>query len=384
METEILEAAKPKASGKRRARAGKPDRGIFEKVPGSGIWWIRYTDTAGEYHREKAGTKSVATKLYNLRKADALHGKLPELRKRAIPFSELIDTAIAHVERHYSRPADEVGRLKLIKEWFAGRGAESMTSSEIRAALDKAATENRWAASTTNHHHNMIGLCFRLAVEHEKIKASPIHGKVRKRKENNSRVRFLSTDEEKRLRATLAARPEWAEHIPELDFAMHTGLRRESMYVDLVWENVDLQHRVATIPQTKNGDPLTIPLNDVAMRALQIFRMRSTGSSRVVRNSFGETLNVNAHWFVPALRAAGIKDFRWHDLRHHYASMLRQRGVPLGHIAELLGHKGLAMSKRYAHLHISNLHEAVAKLTTNSTTVAPEPALEDSEVFVVH
>ena len=85
METEIREAAKPKASGKRCARAGKPDRGIFEKVPGSGIWWIRYTDAAGEYHREKAGTKSMATKLYNLRKADALHGKLPELRKRAVP-----------------------------------------------------------------------------------------------------------------------------------------------------------------------------------------------------------------------------------------------------------------------------------------------------------
>ena len=86
------------------------------------------------------------------------------------------------------------------------------------------------------------------------------------------------------------------------------------------------------------------------------------GTGHVVRNAAGETLSVNAHWFVPAVREAGIKDFHWHDCRHTYASRLRQVGVPLGNIAELLGHKGLAMSRRYAHLSISNLHEAVSVL----------------------
>jgi hypothetical protein len=76
------------------------------------------------------------------------------------------------------------------------------------------------------------------------------------------------------------------------------------------------------------------------------------GAAAFVRNLAGETLNVNAHWFVPAVRAAGIKDFVWHDTRHCFASRLRQAGVPLGHIGELLGHKGLAMTKRYAHLSI--------------------------------
>jgi site-specific recombinase XerD len=77
---------------------------------------------------------------------------------------------------------------------------------------------------------------------------------------------------------------------------------------------------------------------------------------------------------VPAVRAAGIKNFRWHDLRLCFASRLRQTGTPLGNIAELLGHKGLAMTRRYAHLSISNLHEAVARIATpTDTTVAPEP-----------
>jgi integrase len=54
----------------------------------------------------------------------------------------------------------------------------------------------------------------------------------------------------------------------------------------------------------------------------------------------GEVLSYNGHWFPLAVRAAGIKNFRWHDLRHCYASRLRQAGVPLGNVAELVGHKG--------------------------------------------
>jgi integrase len=145
------------------------------------------------------------------------------------------------------------------------------------------------------------------------------------------------------------------------------------MYLGLTWENIDLRARVAVIPRTKNGEQVVGPLNSVAMRALAIFRSRGDGSGRVVRNSGGETLNVNAHWFVPAVRESGIEDFHWHDCRHTYASRLRQAGVPLGNIAELLGHKGLAMSRRYAQLSISNLHEAVSRIA-NSTTVAPDLA----------
>jgi integrase len=199
--------------------------------------------------------------------------------------------------------------------------------------------------------------------------------KVRKQKENNNRVRFLSADEEKRLHEAIRSKPEWVGHEPELDLALHTGLRRRSMYIHLVWENVDLESRVAIIPRTKNDDQVVVPLNNVAMRALAIFRARGDGRGRVVRNAAGKTLTVNAHWFIPAVHSVAITNFCWHDCRHTYASRLRQTGTPLGNIAELLGHKGLAMTKRYAHLSISNLHEDVSRIS-NSTTVAPEPISE--------
>ena len=155
------------------------------------------------------------------------------------------------------------------------------------------------------------------------------------------------------------------------------------MYVNLVWENVDSAGCTLTIPRMKNGDPITLPLNQDAMRAVSVFRSRGDGNGRVVCNINGKTLTYNADWFVPAVRAAEIKDFHWHDLRHTFASRLRQAGVPLGNIAELLGHQGLVMTKRYAHLSISNLHEAVSRIA-KSTPVAPEPVSKAAQVAYIH
>jgi integrase len=372
MQTETLIVTLPKTAKKK----GRNARGVFEKVLGSGEWWIRYVDAQGHYRREKAGTKGNAKDLYTKRKNEALTGKkLPEkLRRALVSFVEIADDAITYIKGRYARPADDVARMEVLKEWFSGRAAETITPDEIEAKLKEAGEGNNWTPSTVNHHHTLLSLTYRLAIRNRKVKESPVRG-IRRRAENNSRVRFLTPYEEKRLREVLRSKPEWAEHESELDLALHTGLRRADMYQRLVWENVNLGLRVATVPRSKNDAPVHVPLNDDAMRALRVFRSRGDGTGRVVRNATGETLNVNAHWFPDAVRAASIKDFRWHDLRHTFASRLRQSGTPLGNIAELLGHKTLAMTQRYAHLSIANLHEAVSRIATG-TTIAPEPVRE--------
>jgi integrase len=128
------------------------------------------------------------------------------------------------------------------------------------------------------------------------------------------------------------------------------------------------------IPRTKNGDRVTLPMNPDAIRTLSIFRSRSDRTGRVVRNAVGGTLSGNAHWFPLAVRAAQIPPFRWHDCRHTFASRLRQKGVDLATIAELLGHSpksGFPMTRRNAYLAISNIHEAVLRII-NSTVPAPQ------------
>ena len=359
-------------------------RGIFEKVPGSGVWWVRFTDADGNYHREKCGSWTTARKNLTLRQADALKGvRLPKnLRRGKVKFAEIADACIAFVEKTYARPADDVARLRIIRDWFPCR-ADSVTPDMIEEKLEEAQKGNGWSASTRNHYHNLISKAFRLALRKGTVGDSPIHLKVPKLKEDNTYNRYLTAAEETKLREAIRSKPEWATHEAELTLALATGLRRSSMYIELTWDNVNLLGRTLTIKRTKSGDPITIPLNGDAMDALMVFRSRGDGTGRVVRNEAGETLRVNAHWFVPAVRASGIAPFRWHDCRHHFASMLRQSGVPLETIADLLGHSkktGLMMTKRYAHLSIDNLHEAVGRISkTISPTIAPTPESERPE-----
>ena len=79
------------------------------------------------------------------------------------------------------------------------------------------------------------------------------------------------------------------------------------------------------------------------------------------------------HWFDDAVAEAQIKNFRWHDLRHTFTSRLRMKCAPLEDIADLLGHKSFAMSRRYAHLGPNKLHAAVSLLRPSDTTSDTSP-----------
>src|SRR5262249_53751921 len=155
--------------------------------------------------------------------------------------------AITYIKGRYARPADDVARMELLRTRLAGT-ADAITAGDIENVLDSLTTERRWSPSSRNHYHNLLSLAYRLGILHGKVKDSSLRG-LRRKPENNDRVRFLTPGEEKKLRENAA----WADHEPELTFALNTGLRRGSMYEDLVWENVDMQGRTATIPRTKNG-----------------------------------------------------------------------------------------------------------------------------------
>src|SRR6516165_10547372 len=125
-------------------------RGIFEKVPGSGILWICYFDQFGKKRREKAGTKSVAIKLYRKRKQQVLEGKkLPELfRKPSVNFGQLLDDALAYSKQNKRSYKTDVPRFATLKEWFGNNPAEELTPKEIENKLAAAAEKEKWAPST--------------------------------------------------------------------------------------------------------------------------------------------------------------------------------------------------------------------------------------------
>ncbi len=371
---------------------GKKVRGVFEKVPGSGDWWIQFYDCEGRRRREKAGTKGNAKYLYGKRKLEALTGtKLPEkLRRRAIRFSELAEDARTFVQaNNLGSKFDEYRLNRLIAE-FGDRPAEIPIEDLRRWFADQ-----EWRPATCNRYKTTLSLVYRLGIEHKKVKTNPARLLKRKR-ENNERIRFLgqftpgktadqelkkSKDEETCLRSVVAR--DYPAHLPELTIALHTGMRPSEMYA-LKRDRVDLLRRLVSIPQSKNGKARHIPLNREAMTAFTELMKRPSPDSWAFVTMDGERLCGYKHWFVPAVETAAIRDFTWYCLRHTFASRLVMAGVNLRTVAELMGHKTIQMTMRYAHLAPEHNLAAVERLVSfksySGEPSEPESAFDDSLV----
>jgi integrase len=193
--------------------------------------------------------------------------------------------------------------------------------------------------------------------------------------EDNSRLRYLTEDEYNRLikAAKTIESPRLAEKIL---LSVHTGLRRGSLF-HLRWDNVDFLNRRVRIPRTKSGRPHAIPLNATVVTTLQALYTERVPDCPYV---FAHTAGRNAgqpvkdvkNGFHTALEIAEIKDSTWHDLRHTFASWLIMKGASLRSVAELLGHRGLRMVMRYAHLSPAFLSSEVALLDA-ATRMPPLP-----------
>ncbi|HSY66830.1 MAG TPA: hypothetical protein VK829_19730, partial [Terriglobales bacterium] len=177
-------------------------RGVFEKVPGSGEWWICYFDQTGRRRREKAGTKSAAIQLYRKRKQQILEGvKLPEkLRRRAVPFAEIAKDTLEYSKATKVEEAYRIDgwKMETILTWFRGRSAEEITPQDIERKLTTLG-DTGLKPATLNRYRTLLSLIYSLAIRNGKLFVNPVRS-VKRRKENNERVRFLEEREELALR----------------------------------------------------------------------------------------------------------------------------------------------------------------------------------------
>jgi integrase len=231
------------------------------------------------------------------------------------------------------------------------------------------------------------------AVEWGIIKEHPLRNLKLQKVDSKAKIRYLLKDEEVRLKTAIENRDqeikdsrtcanEWrktrrvdlyddlakytyADHMaPMILLALNTGLRRGELF-NLHWENVDFDRAILTISGdiSKSGKTRHVPLNAVSLKVLIDWRQQKIGDGLVFINPITGNIfdNVNKAW-DGILKAAGIEKFRWHDMRHHFASKLVMKGVDLNTVRELLGHADIKMTLRYAHLAPEHKANAVAKL----------------------
>jgi integrase len=149
--------------------------------------------------------------------------------------------------------------------------------------------------------------------------------------------------------------------------SLSTGIRRTAL-LSLEWGDVNLTERTLLVraATSKNEKQYYVPLNDLAYETLSIWHKQSKrtspGSLVFPSPQTGEIMdNCNTAW-ENIRKRAGIENFRWHDMRHDFASQLVMSGVDLNTVRELLGHADLKMTLRYAHLAPGNKMQAVKEL----------------------
>ena len=216
------------------------------------------------------------------------------------------------------------------------------------------------SAGTVNRYLISLSHVFTVASqEWEWIEQNPVR-KVRKLTEPRGRVRFLSDDERQRL-LEACQRSRNPRLYPLVVLALSTGARQGELLA-LRWRDLDWQRQVAVLHDTKNRERRALPITGHARELLQAMaKVRRIDSDLIFAGPTGKATFPRGAW-QGALRAAKIEDFRFHDLRHSAASYLAMNGATLAEIAEVLGHKTLAMVKRYAHLTEAHTAKVVTRM----------------------
>jgi integrase len=256
-------------------------------------------------------------------------------------------------------------------KWWANQIGDVLLSdlsssliSEQRDLLCERITNRKSKISNARVNRYMATLSTAITIavkEWEWMENNPLR-KLSKLKEPRGRVRYL-TDDERELLLTACKE----SHNPNLYLtvilAMSTGGRQSEIW-GLSWKCVDLKNGFITFEETKNDEPRSVPLTG---HALELMLERSKVPRIDTDLVFPSRVNHQKHFdfrrpFQMALKASQIKDFRWHDLRHCAASYLVMAGVDMRTVAEILGHKTIQMTQRYAHLSPEHLKDAVSKM----------------------
>ncbi len=352
------------------SRRKKDKDGIY-KHKDSPYFWVSFTDASGRRTRKSSGTA-------NRKEAEAILAKWKLEAHRAQHWDEEPERTFDDLMLEYlnetmpNRRSGESRVLSTVRplyDYFSKKALNEITSFDVRAYIRKRTQQGR-APGTINKEVGLLSAAFNHAVREWGWRVdNPAEGQ--KMDEPEGRIRWI-TREEAELLIGEAERTGKAPHLGDfIRLALHTGMRCGEI-LGLEWSRVDLWNGLIHLDgiHTKTGKRRAVPMNAVARQAMHSrARFRAAhcpASPWVFCKIDGDRLKNVRRSFQNACRRAGIEDFRIHDLRHTCAAWLVSVGVPLAEVRDLLGHRTIQMTERYAHLAPENVRAAVATLETKS------------------
>ena len=350
----------------------------------------------GRRQREMVGSnRKLAEIVLKKRETEIVEGKHLDIKKNyKIKFEDFAEefTRLHVVFLKPSTQKSNKSILKTLKSYFGGLYLYNIGPKDIemfKAERIKAVKKSNKALlktlkpATINRNVALLKCMFNKAIEWGKADKNPLKG-MKPLKENNKRLRFLEKNEILKLIDCCSP------HLkPIVIVAVNSGMRTGEI-LNLKWNDVDYKRNLLYLIETKNNEKREIPLNDIVKKTL-IKVLKHPDSAYIFCNKNGKPYESIKTSFHTAMKRAGIENFRFHDLRHTFASHLVMMGIDLRTVQELLGHKSFEMVLRYSHLSPSHKSKAVELLDKNimdrgsevGTNWAHEPIMEKLEKELV-
>jgi len=269
------------------------------------------------------------------------------------------------------------GLSHMLEIWKKGLGNVpvcELNQQRVEKFLNDRMAEKKLSPATRNRHLAHLSSMFNRGKEWGLITSNPAQG-IKPLRENGARTRFLDGDEIERL---LAASTQTFR--PILVTALHTGMRKGEI-LKLRWSDVDFNNSIITIQESKSGKKRMLPMDDTVCETLKVLPSRFK-KGYVFPSPMGEgkPLYDCRKQFSNAVKQADIHNFRFHDLRHTFASHLVMSGVDLMTVKELLGHATLTMTMRYTHLAPDHRMRAIKILDSAYRTDTKSDTVENSGI----
>jgi integrase len=370
----------------------RKQRGVYEKVPGSGIWWIRYSDTTRKLRREKGGTKSAAITLYQKRKTEALEGrKLPENLRSVVKVSDLAPSILRDYEVNSKKSAGTMGyRLrKHVLPFFGSMPVDDLSTETFNRYIDRRKKDGA-QNGTINRELAALKRIVHLAryANPPKVRELPVF--PTRLKENPPRQGFVE-DRGYELLATHAREP-WLKAV--LAVAYTFGFRRGELLLHLKVKQVNLKRRTISLyaGMTKNDQSRVIKMTDEVHDLLSVCVADRGEDDHVFTRKNGDpVLDFRGAWWA-LCEAAGLGKFvtvkdrkgknrrKWqgllfHDLRRSAVRNMVRSGVPEPVAMKLSGHKTRSVFERYNIVSEADIESAARKIEwTRRQNLATRPA----------
>jgi integrase len=307
----------------------------------------------------KTTNKRIAQRIYDSLKGQIAEGKFKLKSRPKITFEEMVNEFL---EKH-----SKVEKASYERDWFIGENLkkyfkntpiEDIAPYDIKAwrqwrAEQKTRRGTRISKASLNRELTFLKTMFNPAVEWDWLDENPTR-KVKLLKGEKKRTRFLTSEEVTRL---IECSTDYLK--PIIITAVSTGMRRGEI-LNLKWKDVDLNHIFIRVVKSKNNESRDIPINGFLFEALKGLEKSKKFGNYVFCNDNGHQKKSIKEAFKNACLRAGLKDLWFHDLRHT-ASLFASSGCDIIILKNLLGHKTLAMTQRYAHL-IPDKHEKTRKI----------------------